>query len=848
MKVLLVTMYFPPAGGGGVQRSLKFATHLPELGIETHVLAPDDPKWIHRDDGPPPPTLAWVHRARYLGPKGRKPAEELHGATGLDRASKQLQLMGRRLLVPDENVSWNLTAIPAAIRIVKREGIDVVITTSPPSSVHLVGAAVKRATGIPWVADLRDSVVAHPHRDAERMLVRAKEQGEHAVARLITRSANAIVCVSDAIAAEMRERDPNGEIATIANGSDFDDFDGLEHTSSDRFRLTHAGSFFGKRDPRPFLTALHETGLDIVARFLGDFRSSDREWAERLELGDRLELIPYAPRRRSLELQRDSEALLLLIPEAGGRGKGVLSGKVFEYLAAERPILALVPPEGAAAELIRDTGAGMVVAPEDVEGIKAALGELHGALAARRARGAVAVGRVAPAPLTANAGGGARPAAGAARMTRVTSFLFLATLFVATFEKVHWNVAGTVSISDVLALLFLASLLATMKRPRVPMTTAVLLGFFAVFLAVYLTGYFDLSDSDALGQWAKGLTKWAIHFSFLAAAVFWLSRRGREYFWRALAWFCAGIVVNALYGVLQLLDARRGANLDATVLSPITGGASQINIYGAINGVNVYRPNAMTGDPNHLGIMLIVPLLILTPLYLRLEQGHRMRKWLMLTIGFLLIVEAATLSRSGLLGLAVGALVLAVPYRGYLRSRALLVPVGAAFAILLAVVLSRRSFFTTVLKSRVQTSGGSENAHFQVYSFIPHVLHTDPLFGLGLNTFSVYYEFVTGKTNWGPHSYYVALLVETGVVGTALFGVFLFWVFRRLRAARALGRALSAAHDPLAARVRPLAWGCTAALAGTLASNAFYLTMQFYYFYAFVALALAIPVVFARSE
>ena len=433
-------------------------------------------------------------------------------------------------------------------------------------------------------------------------------------------------------------------------------------------------------------------------------------------------------------------------------------------------------------------------------------------------------------------------------MIRLTSFLFLATLFVATFEKVHWNIAGNVSISDVLAILFLASLLVTTKRPRVPLTTAVLIGFFALFLTVYLAGYFDLSDSDALGQWGKGLTKWVIHFAFLAAAVFWLSRRGRAYFWRALAWFCGGIVVNAFYGVLQLLDARRGANLDASVLSPITGGASQINVYGAINGANVYRPNALTGDPNHLGIMLIVPLLILTPLYLRLEKGHRMRKWLMVTIGFLLVVEAATLSRSGLLGLGVGALVLAVPYRHYLRSSALLIPVGAALALLLAIVFSRKSFFTTVLKSRVQTSGGSENAHFQVYSFIPHVLHADPLFGLGLNTFSVYYEFVTGKTNWGPHSYYVALIVETGLVGTALFAAFLWWVFRRLGAARALGRKLAAARDPLAARVRPLAWGCTAALAGTLAANAFYLTMQFYYFYAFVALALAVPVVFARSE
>ena len=85
MKVLLVSLYFPPAGGGGVQRTLKTATHLPALGIETHVLAPDDPKWVHRDDELEPPTQAWVHRARYVGPRGRRPAQELHGKTGIER-------------------------------------------------------------------------------------------------------------------------------------------------------------------------------------------------------------------------------------------------------------------------------------------------------------------------------------------------------------------------------------------------------------------------------------------------------------------------------------------------------------------------------------------------------------------------------------------------------------------------------------------------------------------------------------------------------------------------------------------------------------------------------------------
>ena len=108
--------------------------------------------------------LAPEHRARYLGPGGGKPAEQLRGKEGVERALVHARLHARRLLVPDESVSWNLTAIPAAIRLVRRHAIDWVITTSPPVSVHLVGAAVQRATGARWLADLRDSVVAHPHR------------------------------------------------------------------------------------------------------------------------------------------------------------------------------------------------------------------------------------------------------------------------------------------------------------------------------------------------------------------------------------------------------------------------------------------------------------------------------------------------------------------------------------------------------------------------------------------------------------------------------------------------------------------------------------------------------------
>jgi glycosyltransferase involved in cell wall biosynthesis len=377
VKVLLVTMYFPPAGGGGVQRSLKLAQYLPALGIETHVLAPDDPKWVHTDPDLRVPTRAWIHRARYIGPRARKPKEELAAADGLERALVQAQVTARRLLLPDASVTWNLTAIPAAIRIARREGIDAVITTSPPPSVHLVGAAVQRATGARWIADLRDPLVANQHRRDDTTAARARQATVEQVAKLVARRADAVTCVSDAIADEVRDLGASGAVRVISNGCDFDDFAGLEYRPAQRFRITHTGSFFGKRDPRPFLQAFHDADLDAVARFVGDFRESDREWAGTLALGDRLELVPYAPRVEALRMQRDSEALLLLIPEAGGRGAGVLSGKVFEYLAAARPILAVVPPAGAAAELIRDTGAGVVVAPDDVAAIRDALVAMH---------------------------------------------------------------------------------------------------------------------------------------------------------------------------------------------------------------------------------------------------------------------------------------------------------------------------------------------------------------------------------------------------------------------------------------------------------------------------------------
>jgi O-antigen ligase len=429
---------------------------------------------------------------------------------------------------------------------------------------------------------------------------------------------------------------------------------------------------------------------------------------------------------------------------------------------------------------------------------------------------------------------------------RLTGGLFLATLFCVTWEKVHWDVAGAVGIADILTVLFLAAFVLEWGRPRFPRTTVTVLAIFAGLLVIYLLGFFNIETRESLDQWGKGMVKFVIHFLFLSAGVAYLARRSTGFYWMAVAAFTLGLVVNGVYGVLQLFAARAGTNLDHVVLAPLTGGASSINIYGAIGGTPIYRANALTGDPNHLAVMLCVPLLALLPLYLRLEPGHRLRIPLAVVLAFLFLVQLSTLSRSGLLGLGVGLLVLALPYRRRLVSRALLVPLAGIAAVLIAVVWERRHYFEVLVRARLETGGRSESAHFGVYDFIPQIIHSHPLFGLGLNTFSVYYEFVTGKSNWGPHSFYVALIVETGLVGAVAFLLFLRYLFSRLHAARALGRRLAADGLAVAARVRPLAWGMTAALAGTMAANFFYLTMQFYYFYAFAVLALALPIVFAR--
>jgi hypothetical protein len=171
-------------------------------------------------------------------------------------------------------------------------------------------------------------------------------------------------------------------VRVVANGCDFDEFAGLAYQRGGRMRIVHAGSFFGQRSPRAFLAAFAallqarpELRGRLQAVFLGELRPADRDWALGLGLGGALALEGFRPHAEALAAMRAADALLLLVPRAGGRGLSVVSGKVYEYLAAERPIVALVPPEGDAAALLRETGSAWIADPDDEGAIGAALTE-----------------------------------------------------------------------------------------------------------------------------------------------------------------------------------------------------------------------------------------------------------------------------------------------------------------------------------------------------------------------------------------------------------------------------------------------------------------------------------------
>lgn len=389
MRVLLVTYYFPPAGGGGVQRVLSWCRHLPAHGVELTVVAPREPHWVDQDTTLVIPGDAQVLRTDDPSPSAVIPRDALAEVGGLRRVLRRLALQPRRFAIPDIHRRWRRPAVKAALAEARRReqagepAWDVVISSSPPETTHLVAHDIARSLGIPWVADYRDSWLDLPHLRTSSVLVRAKHAANRRLATRLMRRAAAATTVSEPLAADLRRRHPGLDVHVMENGVEPAEV-ARAHARADGFRdvgrfvIAYTGNFFGRQRAGDFLAGL-EGALaakpalrdDLLVRFVGGLKPHELERAR--ELGELFEHVPFLRHDDVLAQQRAADMLLFYV--APGRGsRGVYTGKVFEYVAARRPVLALAPADNVASGLLADAGAtsdgvGARVDPGDVEAI-----------------------------------------------------------------------------------------------------------------------------------------------------------------------------------------------------------------------------------------------------------------------------------------------------------------------------------------------------------------------------------------------------------------------------------------------------------------------------------------------
>ena len=405
-NALLITYYFPPSGGPGVQRVLKFVRYLPGMGYRPIVLTvPEDAEFPVLD----PTLLAEVPPEALIE---RAPLVEFYGAYRLltGRRSKQLDIesvskrsAGPRerlvrairgsLFIPDGRVGWLPGATSRGEALIRAHRPEVIFASGPPFTTHWIGKRLSERTGVPLVVDYRDPWTRAPFYPTRPAWARRlDEKLEYSCLR----AASAIVTVNRTIREDLLAHYPDLDRARfhqIPNGFDPADFEGLTPAPTRKWTLVHTGSLQGARIPHGLLSALEDwmrsdpsIAESICLHFVGRL---DADMLERLATPplDRIVRFDgYRPHRESVQALLDGDLLLLLIVD-DPQSRGMLTGKLFEYLGSGRPILALAP-EGEAAELIRRARAGHVVSSDRPVEIRAALEEAHRAyLAGERAYG-----------------------------------------------------------------------------------------------------------------------------------------------------------------------------------------------------------------------------------------------------------------------------------------------------------------------------------------------------------------------------------------------------------------------------------------------------------------------------
>lgn len=372
-KVLIITYYFPPSGGAGVQRWLKMIKYLPQHGVQPVVLTVD-PQYASYPqcdvsllaDVSPQLTVYRTQTREVLKAYQKMSPQHEIPHTGFSNEQnptfwqKIARFIRGNFFLPDPRRGWNRYAYQKAVQIIEQEGIDTVITTSPPHSTQLIGLQLKKNfKHIYWIADLRDpwsqlfyNQYLYQTRLAKRLNLWYEQQVLLHADRVITVSA-------DCARSFMSPKLPNLQVDILPNGYDAADFVHVKPMDNGgKLVLSYVGVLGAEYGIDSLLEALRKPNLPphLQLRLVGQVSPIVQEKLQNLPC--EVELVPYVSHQKAVEYMCSADVLLLCIPQMP-HNKGILTGKLFEYMAAHKPILLIGPPDGDAAKLIQDLGIGL---------------------------------------------------------------------------------------------------------------------------------------------------------------------------------------------------------------------------------------------------------------------------------------------------------------------------------------------------------------------------------------------------------------------------------------------------------------------------------------------------------
>ncbi|PHQ28491.1 glycosyltransferase family 4 protein [Leeuwenhoekiella nanhaiensis] len=372
-KALIICYYWPPAGGPGVQRWLKFVKYLRDFEIEPVVYVPQNPHYPIQDESllAEIPEGIEVIKQPIFEPYGlasvfsKKSTEQL--SSGIIKAEEKQSVLQKLMLfvrgnlfIPDARKFWIKPSVHFLEQYLKNNPVDCIITTGPPHSLHLIGLRLKFKTGLPWLADFRDPWTQIGYQKKLK-LTRASQKKHSELESKVLTGADHLLVTSYATQKFFEAQTPK-PVSCITNG--FDEENVPEINLDKSFSLSHIGSLLEDRNPkvlwevlRELKAELPEFGSDLRINLAGKISASvvDSIKAEGLE--ENLKLHGYISHQEALQMQRSSQ-ILVLIEIDSAETQLIIPGKLFEYLAARRPVLSIGPAESDVKKLLKDTNAG----------------------------------------------------------------------------------------------------------------------------------------------------------------------------------------------------------------------------------------------------------------------------------------------------------------------------------------------------------------------------------------------------------------------------------------------------------------------------------------------------------